>query len=615
MVVALGCGDPDLKNEREDSFGMSTVAKQRTSDGGTVASLVVEAARHHGNAVRHGSTTVAYRELVDIARAISKGLIALGIEPGDRVGILANTRPEWTFADLGILLGGMVTVPVYQTNSPEECQYVLEHSGAKAVFVEDAEQLDKIDQIKGECPELEHVIAFKDARGEAMSLDDLRTRGGKEGDDELERRIAAVTPDDLATIVYTSGTTGPPKGCMLTHGNIASDLEMVAKRIESGPGDVYYVFLPLAHVLTRIVQFVALNAGAELAYWQGDPKKIVNEIAEIRPTHLPSVPRIFEKIHTAATAKANAAGGAKAKMFHWAVGVGEKVRDREREGKSVDPLLKAQHTIADKLVLSKVRSLFGDRIKLCLTGAAPIEPEIIEFFHAAGVYVLEGYGMTETSAVATVNTLEENKPGTVGKPVPGCEIKIAEDGEVLMRGPNIFKGYYRNEEATRSDLRDGWLHSGDLGEIDSEGYLKITGRKKDLIITSSGKNITPSQIENAIRQSRWISQAVVYGDRKPYLTALITLDPDEAPALAEHVGASDKDPAALARNEAVRSEIQKAIDEANKRFARIEQVKKFDILARDFSPEEDELTPTLKLKRNVVYDRYDDEFQALYDKS
>ena len=591
---------------------MSTETKQRTSGHGTISALIAEAARQPGTAIRRGSETVSYASLVDTARAIGRGLIDLGIGAGDRVAVLSNTRPEWTYADLGILLAGGVTVPVYQTNSPEECQYVLEHSGAKAIFCEDAEQLDKIDAIRGDCQDLEHVIVFTGEREGVVTLNDLRARGGQH-DEELDRRIAGVSPDEVATIVYTSGTTGPPKGCMLTHGNITSDLDMVLQRIEIGPSAVFYVFLPLAHVLTRIVQFIALGAGAELAYWGGDPKKIIEEVAQTRPTHLPSVPRIFEKIHTAATSKADAAGGVKAKLFHWAVGVGEKVRDRERERRSVDPLLKAQHAVADKLVLNKIRALFGDRIEVCLTGAAPIEPEIVEFFHAAGVYVLEGYGMTETSAVATVNTLEENKPGTVGKPVPGCEVRIAEDGEVLMRGPNIFKGYYRNEEATNADLRDGWLHSGDLGEIDADGFLRITGRKKDLIITSSGKNITPSSIESAIRQSRWISQAVVFGDRRPYLTALITLDPDEAASLAERVGASSSDPEELARHEGVRAEVQRAIDDANKRFARIEQVKKFEILSRDFSADEDELTPTLKLKRNVVYERYDDRFQALYD--
>jgi long-chain acyl-CoA synthetase len=592
---------------------MTTATEQRTAERGTIPALIMESASRSGTAVRQGAEVASYPELVETARALGKGLIDLGVGGGDRVALLSNTRAEWTYADLGILLAGAVTVPVYQTNSPEECQYVLEHSGAKAVFCEDAEQLDKIDAIRDQCPQLEHVIAFTGARDAVVALDDLRERGAAQADEELDRRIAAVQPDEVATIVYTSGTTGPPKGCMLTHGNISTDVDMVLQRIPVGSDAVFYVFLPLAHVLTRVVQFVALKDGAELTYWEGDPKKIVEEVARVRPTHLPSVPRIFEKIHTAATSKAKAAGGAKARLFDWAVGVGEQVRRREREGNSAGPVLKAQHALADRLVLSRIRALFGDRIRMCLTGAAPIEPEIVEFFHAAGVYVLEGYGMTETSAVATVNTLEENKPGTVGKAIPGCEVRIAEDGEVLMRGPNIFKGYYRNEEATRSDLRDGWLHSGDLGEIDGDGFLRITGRKKDLIITSSGKNITPSAIEGAIRQSRWISQAVVYGDRKPYLTALITIDPDEAQSLAQQVGADASDAEALARHDAVREEIQRAVDEANRRFARIEQVKRFEILPRDFSADEDELTPTLKLKRNVVYDRYDERFQALYD--
>jgi long-chain acyl-CoA synthetase len=509
-------------------------------------------------------------------------------------------------------VAGGVTVPVYQTNSPGESQYVLENSGSKAIFCEDAEQLDKIGEVREQCPELEHVIAITEARDGALSLEDLRSRGADVPDERLDERARGVGPDDLATIVYTSGTTGPPKGCMLTHGNLGSDLAMVRERVDFDDEVVFYVFLPLAHVLTRIVQFLAVDLGAELAYWQRDPKKLIEEISEISPTHLPSVPRVFEKIYTQATAKVSEAGGVKEKLFHWAVGVGRKVRELEREGKTPNPALKAQHQLADKLVLGKVRDLFGGRVKLCLTGAAPIDPEVLTFFHAAGVWVLEGYGMTETSAVATVNTIPEHRVGTVGKALPGCEIKISDDGEVLMKGPNIFKGYWRNEEATEEDLKDGWLHSGDLGEIDGDGYLKITGRKKDLIITSSGKNVTPSNIENAIRQNRWISQAVVFGDRKPYLTALITLDPDEAGTLAEHVGASGADPEQLADNEKVREEIQKAVDEANKQFARIEQVKKFSILGRDLSQEEDELTPTLKVKRAKVYEQHSEAFEELY---
>jgi long-chain acyl-CoA synthetase len=359
---------------------------------------------------------------------------------------------------------------------------------------------------------------------------------------------------------------------------------------------------------------LGIDRGATLAYWHRDPKKIVADVGEIAPTQLPSVPRVFEKIYTAATSRVEAAGGAKAKLFWWAVGVGRKVRERERKGGHNGLLLNAQYALADKLVLHKVRDLFGGRIKLAMTGAAPIDVDILSFFHATGVWVLEGYGMTETSAVATLNTIPEHRPGTVGKAIPGCEVKIAEDGEILMRGKNIFPGYYRDEAATKAELVDGWLHSGDLGELDADGYLTITGRKKDLIITSSGKNVSPSNIENALKLSRWISQAVVYGDRKPYLTALVTLDPDECAALAAKVGAEDADPPALAVYPGVVEEIQGAVDEANKRFARIEQVKRFEVLERDLSQDEGELTPSLKVKRNVVYERYADRFKGLYDR-
>jgi long-chain acyl-CoA synthetase len=402
---------------------------------------------------------------------------------------------------------------------------------------------------------------------------------------------------------------------MLTHSNLRSDVEMVRRRVGFAQGDdVVYIFLPLAHVLSRIVQLVVLDAGAVLAYWHSDPKRIVSDVGEIAPTHLPSVPRVFEKIYTAATSRIEAEGGPKEKLFWWAVGVGRKVRERERKGGKNGLVLDAQYKLADKLVLHKVRDLFGGRIKLALTGAAPIDVDILSFFHACGVWVLEGYGMTETSAVATLNTIEEHRPGTVGKPLPGCLVKIADDGEILMSGPNIFAGYYRDEESTKATLTDdGWLHSGDLGEVDGDGYLSITGRKKDLIITSSGKNVSPSNIEQALQLSRWVSQAVVYGDRRPYLTALLTLDPDELKALAGKVGASDASAAALADNKDVRAEIQLGVDEANKRFARIEQVKRFAILERDLTQENGELTPSLKIKRNVVYERYADRFKALYD--
>jgi long-chain acyl-CoA synthetase len=585
---------------------------------GTLAALVLDAAaKHRGTALRYavgdGWQRISYPALGAGVRQIAKGLMALGVQAGDRVAILSNTRAEWTLADFGAMCAGAVVIPVYQTNSPEECQYVLEHSGATAIFCENEEQLVKLREIRAALPRLRDVIAFEAGAQDALSMEGLRERGDEVGDEQLDARLAGIAPGDVATIVYTSGTTGPPKGCMLTHANFRSAVDMVMARLDTRADEVVYIFLPLAHVLTRLVQLFGIDAGSELAYWRRDPKKIVADVAITQPTHLPSVPRIFEKIYTAATAKVQAAGGLKFKLFNWAFDVGRKVRALERQGRAPGRLLSRQYQLADTLVLNKVRALFGGRIRLALTGAAPIDEEILSFFHAAGVWVLEGFGMTETSSIVTLNTIPEHKLGTVGRAVPGTDLKIADDGEILIRGPQVFKGYYDDPVATAATLKDGWLYSGDLGEIDADGYLRITGRKKDLIITSSGKNVSPSNIESALAQSRWISRAVVYGDRRQYLTALLTIDADEAPALAEAVGAKDADVGALAADPAVRAELQKAVDATNKRFARIEQVKRFAILERDLSQEDEELTPTLKVKRNVVYERYADVFKSLYD--
>ena len=599
--------------------GSTPTRSEPAKDRGTVSSMILAAtAAYDGTALKHphgeGWREISYPELGRSVREIAKGLIALGVQPGDRVAILSNTRAEWTLADLGVMCAGAIVVPVYQTNSPDECLYVLDHSGATAIFCEDDHQQGKLREIRKKLPKLRQIVLFEGDSEGAMTLEALRAGGADVTDEQLAERVDGAGPDDTATIVYTSGTTGPPKGCLLTHANLRADVGMLRQRVGFSAGDdVVYIFLPLAHVLSRIVQLVVLDAGAVLAYWHRDPKKIIDDVGEIAPTILPSVPRVFEKIYTAATGKVAAAGGPKEKLFWWAVGVGRKVRERERRGGRNGLVLDAQLALADKLVLHKVRDLFGGRIKLALTGAAPIDVDILSFFHACGVWVLEGYGMTETSAVAALNTIEEHRLGTVGRPLPGCEVRIAKDGEILMRGAHIFKGYYNDEESTSRELVDGWLHSGDLGELDADGYLSITGRKKDLIITSSGKNITPSNIESALTLSRFVSQAVVYGDRRPYLTALLTLDPDEAGALAEKVGASDASPAALAQDPAVRKEIQTCVDEANSRFSRIAQVKRWAILDRDLSQEEGELTPSLKVKRNVVYENYADRYAALYD--
>jgi len=585
----------------------------------TMASLVLDAAgRYTCTALKYpsgdGWLEISFVNLGKGVREIAKGLIALGVQAGDRVAILSNTRAEWTLADFGAICAGAVVVPVYQTNSPEECLYVLDHSQSTVIFCEDSHQVDKLAEIEDELPGLRKVIRFEGESEGALTLAALKELGAGITDEQLDERIAGLREDDPFTIVYTSGTTGPPKGCVLTHASLRAAVDGARARVEFVPdAEVVYVFLPLAHVLTRLVQMAAIDAGAQLAYWHCDPKKIVSDVAEVSPTILPSVPRIFEKIYTAATSRVEAAGGPKAKLFWWAVGVGRKVRAREEKGATNGAILDAQHRLADKLVLHKVRALFGGRIKLALSGAAPIDVDILTFFQACGVWVLEGYGMSETSSLSTLNTIAEHEFGTVGRPIPGCEVQIADDGEILLRGAMNFNGYYRMQDETAQTVRDGWLHSGDLGELTPGGYLKITGRKKDLIITSSGKNVSPSNIENSLKLSRWVSQAIVYGDRRPYLTALVTIDPDEAKALAEKVGSEDASPAALARHDGVRAEIQQCVDDTNKRFARIEQVKRWEILERDLSQDEGELTPSLKVKRNVVYERYAEDFKALYD--
>jgi long-chain acyl-CoA synthetase len=583
----------------------------------TLAAMVLRAAERHGDATALRSKRggewhdVSYRELGESARAIARGLIGLGIEPGDRVAILASTRPEWTLVDCGAMCAGAVVVPIYQTNSPEECRYVLEHSGAKAVICEDVEQLDKISRIQDDCPALEHVVAFDGAHGRAPSLDGLRA-GGLPVDEDAPDRIAAATrPTDIATVVYTSGTTGPPKGCVLTHANWMATLRMYESRLDVEDELTIFLFLPLAHVLARITQMVALDAGGTLAFWQGDTKQVLEDIATTRPTYLPTVPRVLEKIHAKALGSVEEGGRAKRAIFGWALATGGKVRGRERAGHAVGPLLRAQHALADRLVLSKVRDLFGGNLHQALTGAAPIGREVLDFFDACGVLVLEGYGMTESTAAATLNIPDGFRFGTVGRPLPGTEVAIADDGEILIRGPHVFDGYWRNTEATSDTIVDGWLATGDLGRVDADGFLSISGRKKDLIITSSGKNITPVNIETALRETRWISQAVVYGDRRSYLVAIVSLDDDGARELAEHLGIEyDRD--AMTRDPRVLAEIQSAVDEVNARFARIEQVKKFALLDHDLSQEEGELTPTMKVKRAKVYERYADVFDRLY---
>jgi long-chain acyl-CoA synthetase len=545
------------------------------------------ARRHDGTALRAGTTDLSYAELDHKVRALARRLIALRIAPGSRVAVLGRTSPEWTVADLAVLAIGAVVVPVYDTNSPGECAYVLSHSGATAVLCEDVTQVAKILSVRADCPALLHVL---DLDGDGSQA------GDAVADDEVDARAAEVRPDDLATIVYTSGTTGPPKGCRLSHANLVAAMEAYQQRLRLGSSAVVFLFLPLAHVLARVTQLVTLDAGGTLAYWRGDAAGVLDDLALMAPTHLPAVPRIFEKIHARALAGAEGARPINRGLFKWALKIGANARAAERDGRR-HVWLRARHAVADRLVLSRVRSLLGGNLELALTGAAPIAPEVLGFFDACGVLVLEGYGLTESCAAGTLNTPDAYRFGTVGRPLPGTELAIAEDGEILMAGPLVFRGYHLDDEATAAVRTGRWLRTGDLGAVDGEGFLRVTGRKKDLIITSSGKNVSPANIEAALRESRWITEAVVVGDDHPFLVALLTLDSHATQGLSA---------------ERIRSAVQADVDVANERFARIEQIKRFAILDGAFTQAAGELTPSLKVKRRLVIDRHATEIDTLY---
>ncbi len=591
--------------------------EERGTNSTTLADLLPRAARLYGNApairFKQGDEWVSrsFEQVEETVRSLALGLIDLGVEKGDKVSILANTRPEWTHFDFAALSIGAVVVPIYQTNSPEECQYVLENSDAKVVVVEDDEQLEKIRAVRGELPLLEQIVRMTGSSDDTISIEQLAVRGANRDAAEWERRWSAVGPTDVCTFIYTSGTTGPPKGCVITHGNYRAMLDMVKENSVIEAEDMTYLYLPLAHSFALLIQLASFDLGATLAYWELDPLKIMPNLAEVKPTYFPSVPRIFEKIYTAATSAMEKEGGLKKAVFDWSIRVGGKVREMERAGREPGFLLRKQYEFADRKVLSKIRDLFGGKLRIATSGAAPISPDILRFFDAAGVLVLEGWGMTETSTAATISRPDDFKIGTIGKPFPGCDVKIAEDGEILVNGPNVFQGYYKNEEATRETIVNGWLHTGDLGEIDEDGFIKITGRKKDIIITAGGKNITPANLENEIKQHPLVSQCVVVGDRRPYLVALVTLDPEDAIAYAREHGLPEN-PERLAADPEVRAAIEQHLAKVNEKFARVEQVKKIAVLPQDLSQESGELTPTLKVKRAVVADKHQDEIERLY---
>jgi long-chain acyl-CoA synthetase len=558
--------------------------------------------------------TVTWGETAETCKKISKSLIALGVKKGERVNILSQTRLEWVQCDFGIVNCGGVTVGIYPTNLAPDCAYIINHCDAEIIFVENQDQLRKVQQLRKETPKLRHIIIFDGASSAAGVLnfaDFLRT-GEKVADAELEARAKAIQPHDLASLVYTSGTTGVPKGAMITHENLLFTSDSAAQCLYLEPYFETLLFLPLAHVFARLIVYFCLYRALTIAFAE-NIEKIAENLKELRPHFICSVPRIFEKIYSKITTSAHDAGGIREKLFNWVLGVGYQVSRLQQNKQAIPAGLKFKHRLATRLVLHKIQEAFGGRLVWAVSGAAPLNKSIAEFFHACGVLILEGIGMTENTSFTNVNRYDHNKFGTVGPVGPGIEMKVAPDGEILYRGKNVMKGYFKNPEATAETIdKDGWLYTGDIGEIDADGFLKITDRKKELIITSGGKNIAPQRIERILRTSRFISQAMALGDHKKYITALVTLNREQIEPWAKENGILYERFEDLAQHHKVKELIEAEIAEKNKELAPFESVKKVTILSDDFSIAAGDLTPTLKLKRKVILDKYRQVLEEMY---
>ncbi|MEU5957332.1 long-chain fatty acid--CoA ligase [Streptomyces sp. NPDC047525] len=570
----------------------------------TLAVLTEWAADRHGKlpALRFKTgggawEEVSYDQLRTHVRDFGAELLALGVRPDDRVAILAETRPEWTYAHFAVFAAGAVVVPVYPTAGDEEVEWVIGDSAASVVICENAAQAAKIERLRPRLPGVRHVTLMTDREPPAEQAPP----------DALLDRARTRAPADLATIIYTSGTTGLPKGCLLTHANLGAVQSATLPLIDGGPGDSTYLYLPLAHLLAQLIEFTTLIEGGELCFYGGRIENVVAELAEARPTHLPSVPRLFEKVHSVVLSLAESQDGGR-ERFEEAVRIGVLAADGV-----LPPDLQDAYEAADKALYGLVRQALGGRVRWALTGGAPIAPHVVDFLRACGIAVYEGYGMTESAGVISLNHPGAVRYGTVGRPVEGCEVRIADDGEVLARGAMVFPGYHANSAATRDALDDeGWLHTGDLGAVDADGYLSITGRKKDLIITSGGKNLTPSLSEFAIQRSRFVSRAVMVGDKRPYPVALITLDAEEISGWATREGVELTEPPS--RDPRVRALVQEVVDAANAEVSRPARIREFAVLDEDFTVEGGLLTPSLKVRRRAVAERYAGVVAGLYEK-
>jgi long-chain acyl-CoA synthetase len=538
-----------------------------------------------------GWREVSWDEAGARVEALAHALLAHGVGRGDAVAVIARTRLEWVLLDWATMTIGAVVVGIYPTNTAAECAYILAHSESVLAFAEDEAQWEKLDSVRAQTPALRELFRFDELP--ALEAEGRVHAGAHPGAlDELAREIQE---DDLGTLIYTSGTTGPPKACMLTHRNLVAAALGVRTNLEEG-GDVVLLFLPLAHTFGRLAHQSTAYAGSTVAF-VAEATRVGEALAVVHPTVLPAVPRIYEKIHAGVLEQIEKEGGAKKAIGLWALRVGAQASRLRRAGRHVPPLLALQDRIADRLVFSTVRQKLGGRLRVGVSGAAPLGMDVLEFFNALGMLVVEGYGLTETASSLSVNDPDDYRFGTVGRAVDGCEIRLDADGEILVRSDTVFSGYFKDPEATAAAFTDdGWFRTGDVGELDADGFLKITDRKKDLIITAGGKNIAPQNLENALKASRFISQALIVGDRRPYITALITLSDAE-------VAASGRDPREL---------VQEIVDDVNRDRVRVEQIKRFAILPRDFTQEDGEVTPTLKLRRKIVHEHFAGVIDDLY---
>ncbi len=564
---------------------------------------VVFSRRHGADA---GWSDVTAADFLAEVRAVAKGLVAAGIRTGDRVGLISKTRYEWTLVDYAIWFAGAVTVPIYETSSAEQIEWILSDSGAVAVVAEGPDHTARIAQRRSALPELNHVWSLTD-----NAVDVLRRLGDDIGDGDLEARRTSATPLDLATVIYTSGTTGRPKGCELTHGCFMFELGVAVPELDdlfAGDDASTLLFLPLAHVFARIVQIGAVKARARLGH-SADVKRLLPDLAEFQPTFVLAVPRVFEKVFNTASQRATSDG--RGAIFDRAAETAIAYSRALDRGK-VPVRVRARHAVFSRLVYARLRAALGGRCRYAVSGGAPLGDRLGHFYRGIGLTVLEGYGLTETTAAVTVNRPDAVKIGTVGQPLPGTEVRVGDDGELLFRGGQVFAGYWRNEEATAAVLdRDGWFHTGDVGEIDEEGFVRITGRMKEILVTAGGKNVAPSVLEDRVRAHALVDQCLVVGDGQPFIAALVTIDRE---AFADWAAAHGRtgDVAAYLDDPELRAEIQKAVDDANAAVSRAESIRSFAILAVDWTEEGGQLTPSLKLKRNVVVREHKDDVAALF---